>query len=170
MIKGVCVCVVFTVVYRKVYALFLPIARKIKFPFAVFALRCLVMKCSYYCCNFKPSIYTGDLCKFVMMFFAVAFVLQCLTPHARRPAPSIVSQKAGGNDALALLLTVTTNLLGVVTVPFFVQLVVQAGEDASIDPVSLLVKLVRKGREVFKSLMYTNLIQYTYAGDWATNL
>lgn len=96
-----------------------------------------------------------------MFFFGVAFVLiqVCLTPHARRPFHRIT--KAGGNDALALLLTVTTNLLGVLTVPFFVQLVVQAGEDASIDPVSLLIKLVREGREAFKSL-----IQVSYSICW----
>lgn len=52
--------------------------------------------------------------------------------------------QAGGNDALALLLTVTTNLLGVVTVPFFVKAVVQADE-ASIDGVDLLLKLVSRG-------------------------
>ena len=49
--------------------------------------------------------------------------------------------QAGGNDALALLLTVTTNLLGVVTVPFFVEAVVNAG-GAEIDSVALLIKLV----------------------------
>lgn len=54
--------------------------------------------------------------------------------------------KAGGNDALALLLTVTTNLLGVVTVPFFVKAVVKSG-DASIDGVELLIKLVRQSCE-----------------------
>lgn len=46
---------------------------------------------------------------------------------------------------MALLLTVTTNLLGVVTVPFFVKGVVRAGNDAKIDAVDLLVKLVSKG-------------------------
>ena len=46
---------------------------------------------------------------------------------------------------MALLLTVTTNLLGVVTVPFFVKAVVRAGGDAKIDAVDLLIKLVRKG-------------------------
>lgn len=43
---------------------------------------------------------------------------------------------------MALLLTVTTNLLGVVTVPFFVKLVVSAGDEAEIDAVELLIKLV----------------------------
>ncbi|CAN0425580.1 unnamed protein product, partial [Ascophyllum nodosum] len=38
-------------------------------------------------------------------------------------------------------LTVTTNLLGVVTVPFFVEAVVNAG-GAEIDSVALLIKLI----------------------------
>lgn len=63
------------------------------------------------------------------------------------PRPSLYNHlgQAGGNDALALLLTVTTNLLGVVTVPFFVKGVVRAGNDAEIDALDLLVKLVRRG-------------------------
>lgn len=82
--------------------------------------------------------------------FATFFVF-CVSllyyKHDVRPALAALHRimQAGGNDALALLLTVTTNLLGVVTVPFFVQLVVKAGEDASIDAVELLVKLVREG-------------------------
>lgn len=44
---------------------------------------------------------------------------------------------------MALLLTVTTNFLGVLTVPFFVKAVVNAG-GASIDGVDLLIKLVRQ--------------------------
>lgn len=56
-------------------------------------------------------------------------------------ASTVRIRQAGGNDALALLLTVTTNLLGVLTVPFFVKGVVRA-DGASIDGVDLLIKLV----------------------------
>ena len=63
-------------------------------------------------------------------------------PSPRTPYCLHSPEQAGGNDALALLLTVTTNLLGVVTVPFYVKAVVKSG-DASIDGVQLLVKLVR---------------------------
>ena len=64
--------------------------------------------------------------------------------------PRFFPYQAGGNDALALLLTVTTNLFGVVTVPFFVKAVVNAG-GAEIDAVDLLVKLVSHDADKRKS-------------------
>ncbi|CAM9474110.1 unnamed protein product [Pylaiella littoralis] len=73
--------------------------------------------------------------------FSYGLSVFCVVPTTLSSGVTLV-MNAGGNDALALLLTVTTNLLGVVTVPFFVQLVIKAGEDASIDPVSLLIKLI----------------------------
>lgn len=64
-----------------------------------------------------------------------------------RPPPFFnAAEKAGGNDALALLLTVTTNLLGVISVPFFVKAVLRSSGGASIDAVKLLIKLVRHHR------------------------
>ncbi len=79
--------------------------------------------------HFLFSIYSRTF----RCFFCFLVCVQC------RP---YVPTQAGGNDALALLLTVTTNLLGVVTVPFFVKLVISAGDEAEIDAVQLLVKLV----------------------------
>ncbi|CAM9417036.1 unnamed protein product, partial [Phaeothamnion confervicola] len=50
---------------------------------------------------------------------------------------------AGGNDALALLLTVATNVLGVATVPFLLRAVLSGGvADVHIDAVVLLGKLI----------------------------
>ncbi|CAN0461736.1 unnamed protein product, partial [Laminaria digitata] len=49
--------------------------------------------------------------------------------------------QAGGNEALALLLTVATNLLGVATVPFFVKAVLSVGNASTIDSVDLFKKL-----------------------------
>lgn len=56
-----------------------------------------------------------------------------------------LAMQAGGNDALALLLTVTSHLLGVFTVPFFVK-ALAAADGASFDAIQLLIKLVRVSR------------------------
>ncbi|CAM9580437.1 unnamed protein product [Hapterophycus canaliculatus] len=73
--------------------------------------------------------------------FSYGLAVFCVVPTTLSSGVTLV-MNAGGNDALALLLTVTTNLLGVVTVPFFVKGVIKAGDDASINAVDLLVKLI----------------------------
>eukprot|EP00210_Caulerpa_lentillifera_P005409 g5171.t1 len=50
--------------------------------------------------------------------------------------------QAGGNTALALLLIISSNLLGILTVPFSVKLVLGSQSDASIDAIQLLLKLL----------------------------
>ncbi|CAM9235397.1 unnamed protein product [Choristocarpus tenellus] len=72
--------------------------------------------------------------------FAYGLAVFCIVPTTLSSGVTLVSQ-GGGNGALALLLTVTTNLLGVITTPFFVEAVMKAG-GASIDAVELLIKLV----------------------------
>ena len=47
-----------------------------------------------------------------------------------------------GNSALALLLTVSTNLLGIVTVPFMLQFIFGSSTEVSIDAQNLLIKLL----------------------------
>ena len=49
---------------------------------------------------------------------------------------------AGGNSVLALLLTVSSNLIGVGTVPFVTRVVLSSSSSASVDPIPLLVKLL----------------------------
>lgn len=51
---------------------------------------------------------------------------------------------AKGNQALALLLTVVTNLLGIVTVPYELRLVLSTvkGSVISVDPANLVIKLL----------------------------
>eukprot|EP01025_Chloroclados_australasicus_P030149 TRINITY_DN3022_c0_g2_i1.p2 TRINITY_DN3022_c0_g2~~TRINITY_DN3022_c0_g2_i1.p2 ORF type:complete len:458 (-),score=31.59 TRINITY_DN3022_c0_g2_i1:256-1497(-) len=53
-----------------------------------------------------------------------------------------LTQAVGGNTALALLLTISTNVIGVFTMPFFVSAVVQAS-GVRIDPVPLLINLIK---------------------------
>lgn len=60
-------------------------------------------------------------------------------------APHPQVNQANGNGVLALLLTAGTNLLGIVTTPFFFKALVAskgASGGASLDPVSLLSKLL----------------------------
>lgn len=49
---------------------------------------------------------------------------------------------ARGNQALALLLTVATNLLGIITVPYELKLILLGSNVVSVDPSSLVVKLI----------------------------
>lgn len=54
----------------------------------------------------------------------------------------VLTRQAGGNFALALMLTVVTNLLGIITVPFMLSAMLgSATNDVSINPVPLLYKL-----------------------------
>lgn len=85
------------------------------------------------------------------------FTLPITPTHARTcptayPLPPIhapllkpnPSQQIGGNIALALLLTVSTNMLGVFTLPFLLPALLGPGLGAVvIEPLPLLVKLVK---------------------------
>lgn len=72
--------------------------------------------------------------------FQIGFILFCSMPTTINSGVALVT--AGkGNVALALLLTVTSNLLGVFTVPFFLSLLLNVS-DIKIDPGPLLVKLL----------------------------
>lgn len=73
--------------------------------------------------------------------FQTGLALFCCVPTTLTSGVALASQ-AKGNAALALLLTVSSNLLGIFTVPFALQLVLRAASDARIDAVALLEKLV----------------------------
>lgn len=63
----------------------------------------------------------------------------------RLPAPAPQVTQAGGNSTLALMLTAGTNILGVVTSPFFLKAVISSrgvAANATLNPVNLLVKLL----------------------------
>ncbi|KAG5190133.1 cysteine proteinase cathepsin F [Tribonema minus] len=77
--------------------------------------------------------------------FAYGLTVFCAVPTTLASGVSMVTQ-AGGNGALALLLTVVTNLTAVVTTPFWLSAMFksksQGTNGATIDPVSLLQKLI----------------------------
>ncbi|QDZ18246.1 putative sodium/metabolite cotransporter [Chloropicon primus] len=77
---------------------------------------------------FKPKAFASGLSVF------------CAVPTTLSSGVALVTQ-GGGNAALALLLTVGTNLLGILTVPFAVKLVLDSEEDFDFDALSLLIKL-----------------------------
>jgi predicted Na+-dependent transporter len=52
------------------------------------------------------------------------------------------AMQAHGNAALALMLCAISNLLGIVTVPFFLKAVISSASSVSLNAVSLLVNLV----------------------------
>jgi len=78
---------------------------------------------------FEPPAYTYGLAVFALVPTTIASGVTLVTV-------------ARGNAALALMLTVITNVLGVFILPFSVPLVISQAGDVSLDPVNLLIKLV----------------------------
>lgn len=72
--------------------------------------------------------------------FSIGFVLFCSMPTTINSGVALVVQ-AKGSFALALMLTVVTNLLAVFTVPFYLGLVLQLGS-VRISAVGLLLRLL----------------------------
>lgn len=79
--------------------------------------------------SFIPKHFRTGLCVFVSV------------PTTLTIGVALVEQ-AGGNAALALMLTILSNIFGILTVPFAVQLTIGSDSDASIDALQLLVKLL----------------------------
>eukprot|EP00164_Ancoracysta_twista_P001714 GFYU01002248.1.p1 GENE.GFYU01002248.1~~GFYU01002248.1.p1 ORF type:complete len:406 (-),score=86.45 GFYU01002248.1:20-1237(-) len=89
----------------------------------------------------------------------------------------ILTRQAGGNFALALLLTVTTNLLGIVTLPFIVDLIYSnssltsssgdaESDSSAVDPVKILVNLLLT---ILMPLAVGKFARsFAAVGDWVT--
>uniref|UniRef100_A0A383W7R8 Uncharacterized protein n=1 Tax=Tetradesmus obliquus TaxID=3088 RepID=A0A383W7R8_TETOB len=75
--------------------------------------------------------------------FATGLALFCVVPTTLGVGVALTAASKG-NQALALLLTVATNLLGIVTVPYELRLVLSTGSvsTVSVEPGSLVVKLI----------------------------
>ena len=72
--------------------------------------------------------------------FSIGLAIFAIVPTTLTSGVTLVTQ-AYGNGTLALMLTVTTNLLGILTVPFFVQWIVASGTSVEIDAADLLMKM-----------------------------
>ena len=72
--------------------------------------------------------------------FQIGFLIFCSMPTTVNSGVAL-AQSAKGNFALALLLTVCTNLLGVLTVPFYLSMLLGVG-GVALDPLPLLVNLL----------------------------
>ena len=76
--------------------------------------------------------------------FAVGLAIFCVVPTTLGVGVALTSA-AKGNQALALALTVVTNLLGIATVPYLLRAVLSGTPSAavvSVDPADLAIKLV----------------------------
>lgn len=75
--------------------------------------------------------------------FSTGLALFCIVPTTLGVGVALTAA-AKGNQALALLFTVVTNLLGIVTVPYELRLVLSSAgaNTVSVDPGSLVIKLV----------------------------
>jgi len=71
--------------------------------------------------------------------FQYGLAIFCMMPTTLSSGVALVTQ-AKGNAALALILTVGSNLLGILTIPFVVSALLNVS-DVSIDPLPLLMKL-----------------------------
>ena len=78
---------------------------------------------------------------FVPQEYSYGLALFTVMPTTLTSAVTLVGS-SGGNAALALLLTVSTNLLGIVTVPFMLQAILSSSAaKVAIDAANLLIKL-----------------------------
>jgi sodium/bile acid cotransporter 7 len=73
--------------------------------------------------------------------FNVGLAIFCVVPTTLGVGVALTAV-AKGNQALALLLTVATNLLGIVTVPYELKLILLGSSVVSVDPGNLVVKLI----------------------------
>lgn len=73
--------------------------------------------------------------------FNVGLIVFASVPTTLTSGVTLVGQ-ARGNTALALMMTVTSNMLGIVTTPYAVSLLLSAGVEVKLDSIQLLVKLV----------------------------
>lgn len=73
--------------------------------------------------------------------FARGLVVFAAVPTTLTYGVALVTQ-VKGNTGLALMLTACSNLLGVLTVPFTVNLIISSAENVDIDTIELLLKLV----------------------------
>eukprot|EP00958_Prasinococcus_capsulatus_P013046 scaffold1318_cov388-Prasinococcus_capsulatus_cf.AAC.67 len=79
---------------------------------------------------------------FAQKEFAVGLAVFASMPTTLSSGAALVAQ-ASGNFALALLLTVSTNVLAVFSIPFVISLTLgSSGDGVRIDPVPLLLKLL----------------------------
>ncbi|KAK9917371.1 hypothetical protein WJX75_003627 [Coccomyxa subellipsoidea] len=73
--------------------------------------------------------------------FNIGLAIFCVVPTTLGVGVALTAA-ARGNQALALLLTVATNLLGIITVPYELKLILLGSNVVSVDPSSLVVKLI----------------------------
>eukprot|EP01064_Diplonema_japonicum_P016354 TRINITY_DN24367_c0_g1_i1.p1 TRINITY_DN24367_c0_g1~~TRINITY_DN24367_c0_g1_i1.p1 ORF type:complete len:403 (+),score=68.37 TRINITY_DN24367_c0_g1_i1:55-1209(+) len=73
--------------------------------------------------------------------FKIGFALFCCVPTTLTSGAALIAQGAPNATVLSLMITMITNLLGTVTVPFVLKLVL-SDTDVTLDAVQLLLKLV----------------------------
>ena len=73
--------------------------------------------------------------------FKIGFAIFCCVPTTLTSGAALIAQGAPKSTVLALMITMITNLLGTLTVPFVLKLVL-SGTNSKLDPGCLLVKLL----------------------------
>lgn len=78
---------------------------------------------------------------FISREFQVGFMIFCVVPTTINSGIR-QTEAAGGSFAMALMLSVTTNMVGVFTVPFVLSLLLEIEHVAALEPLPLLTKLL----------------------------
>ncbi|CAM9869040.1 unnamed protein product, partial [Heterosigma akashiwo] len=78
---------------------------------------------------------------FLTKEFRIGLALMCCMPTTLATGIAIVSN-SNGNTILALMITVTSNLLGIFTAPFALSILLSTTEGVFISPLPLLLKLL----------------------------
>ena len=73
--------------------------------------------------------------------FSIGLAIFCVVPTTLGVGVALTAASKG-NQALALLLTVATNLLGIITVPYELKLLLRGSNVVSVEPGPLVLKLV----------------------------
>lgn len=72
--------------------------------------------------------------------FSIGLAIFCVMPTTLGVGVALTAASKG-NQALALLLTISTNLLGIITVPYELRLLLRGSNVVSVEPGPLILKL-----------------------------
>lgn len=73
--------------------------------------------------------------------FSAGLAIFCAVPTTLGVGVALTTA-AGGNNSVALILTVMTNIIGIVTMPYFLQVILSSSKLDTFSPVNVLIKLM----------------------------
>ena len=89
--------------------------------------------------------------------FSVGLAIFCVVPTTLGVGVAL-TQAAKGNQLMSLLLTVSSNMIGIASVPFLLQVYLSDAAVVKINPLKLLMNLVLSGQLLNKRMQYSTAI------------